>query len=494
MSQVYEREVRMNRVFKLVRDESGVALPLAMILLMVLTLLTITFMSLGAVEPQISKNLSDGARARQLAESGLEWAMSAQIANNDLNGPTLLGGTMTSGGSCGTGVSCRVLASSQAMPGLTSASGTFAVTLRNDLNTNAADQQLIGTGVTRDSAANNDLNGVVILSATGTYSGASRTITAVVQRGNLNINAALSLPGVQTDTFTDAPPCGTCYGIDGHDWKIADTSTATGTATTKLGIATYTGTETLTGLTYEANAEAGFDTAAKRAYVQGLDVNDGSGDSAGTGRRTIASDTSLNPTVVQSFLTNLAANPQTQILNSTQACQYPSGGSSKPEGLRMNATGTVNQVTITNNCTGAAQINQTVNLGTATAPAMVYVKGEYDPSSNFIGLSVNGSQSITGYGILVVEDADMSMFQTGQFTWNGIVIVSGRNVGMGFRGGSNTEIRGALIGNETNGAEVGGYFEFLNQSATMKIRYGKEGIDLALRGLYNTRISGYREN
>jgi len=462
--------------------------------LMVLTLLTITFMSLGAVEPQISKNLSDGARARQLAESGLEWAMSAQIANNDLNGPTLLGGTMTSGGSCGTGVSCRVLASSQAMPGLTSASGTFAVTLRNDLNTNAADQQLIGTGVTRDSAANNDLNGVVILSATGTYSGASRTITAVVQRGNLNINAALSLPGVQTDTFTDAPPCGTCYGIDGHDWKIADTSTATGTATTKLGIATYTGTETLTGLTYEANAEAGFDTAAKRAYVQGLDVNDGSGDSAGTGRRTIASDTSLNPTVVQSFLTNLAANPQTQILNSTQACQYPSGGSSKPEGLRMNATGTVNQVTITNNCTGAAQINQTVNLGTATAPAMVYVKGEYDPSSNFIGLSVNGSQSITGYGILVVEDADMSMFQTGQFTWNGIVIVSGRNVGMGFRGGSNTEIRGALIGNETNGAEVGGYFEFLNQSATMKIRYGKEGIDLALRGLYNTRISGYREN
>ena len=484
----------MNQVLKLARDERGVALPLAMILLMVLTLLTITFMSLGAVEPQISKNLSDGARARQLAESGLEWAMSAQIANSDLNSATLLGGSMTSGGVCGTGISCRVLASGQAMPGLTTGSGTFTVTLRNDLNTNAADQQLIGTAVTRDSAANTDVNGIVILASTGTFNGASRTITAVVQRGNLGINAALSLPGVQTDTFTDAPPCGTCYSIDGHDWKIADTSTATGTASTKLGIATYTGTETLTGLTYEANAEAGFDTSAKRGYVQGLDVNDGSSDSAGTGRRTIASDTSLNPTVVQSFLTNLAANPQTQILNSTQACQYPSGGSSKPEGLRMNATGTANQVTITNNCTGANQISQTVNLGTATAPAMVYVKGEYDPSSNFIGLSVNGSQSITGYGILVVEDADMSMFQTGQFQWNGIVIVSGRNVGIGFRSGSNTEIRGALIGNETNGAEVGGYFEFLNQAATMKLRYGKEGIDLALRGLYNTRISGYREN
>ncbi len=72
---------------------------------------------------------------------------------------------------------------------------------------------------------------------------------------------------------------------------------------------------------------------------------DGSTDAAGTGRRTIAADTTLNPTIIQNFLTNLAANPQTQILNSTQACQYSSGSSSKPEGLRMNATATASQVT-----------------------------------------------------------------------------------------------------------------------------------------------------
>ena len=484
----------MNRFSNWIRDERGVALPLAMILLMVLTLLTITFMSLGAVEPQISKNLSDGARARQLAESGLEWAMSTQIGNQDLNSTNLLGGTMTSGGACGTGNSCRVLASSQVLPGLTSASGTFGVTLRNDINTNAGDQQLIGTSLTRDSSTTLDSNGVVIVASTGTYNGASRTITAVVQRGNLNINAAVSLPGVQTDTFSDDPPCSGCYSIDGRDWKIADSSAPSGTNPTKLGVATYTGTETSTGLTYEANAEAGFNTAAKRGYVQGTDVADGSPDAAGTGRRTIASDTSLNPTIIQNFLTNLAANPQTQILNSTQACQYSSGGSSKPEGLRMNATATASQVTVTNNCSGTAQVNQTVNLGTATSPAMVYVKGEFDPSSNFIGMAVNGTQPITGYGILVMEEADLSFFQTSQFKWNGIVIVSGRNVGVGFRGGSNTEIRGALIANETYGLEAGGYFEFLNQAATLKLRYGKEAIDLALRGLYNTRISGYREN
>jgi hypothetical protein len=475
------------------RNERGVALPLAMILLMVLTMLTITFMSLGSVEPQISRNLSDGARARQLAESGLEWALSSQIGNNDLNSSTLLGGSMTTNGVCGSGFTCRVLATTQTLPGLTSSQGTFGVTVRNDHDSISGDLALIGTNNTRDGSWNVDSNGIVILTATGTFNGATRAVTAVIQRGNLNINAALSLPGVQTDTYSNDPPCSGCYAIDGRDWRITDSSSPSGTAALKFGIATYTGTQQNNGMTWEETAEAGFNTSAKRGYVQGKN-NSGT---LTTGLNTIEEDTSINPTIVQTFLSNLAANPMTQILNSTQACQYPSGGSSKPEGLRMNPTGTANVVTITNNnsaCSGGNAINKTVNLGSATSPAMVYVKGEYDPNSNFIGLAVNGSQPITGYGILVVEDADMSFFQSGQFKWNGIVIVSGRNVGAGFRGGSNTEIRGAIIGNETNASEVGGYFEFLNQADTMKLRYGKEGIDLALRGLYNTRVSLYREN
>jgi Tfp pilus assembly protein PilX len=490
-------EVGMNRWWKVLRNERGVALPLAMILLMVLTMLTITFMSLGTVEPQISRNLSDGARARQLAESGIEWAMSTQLANNDFNSTSatspaqpLLGGTMTSGGACGTGISCRVLASALALPGLTSTQGTFGVTLRNDLSTINGDQALIGTANTVDTSTTVDSNGIVILTSTGTFNGASRTITAVVQRGNLNINAALSLPGVQTDTFSNDPPCGGCYSIDGRDWKLADTTTPTGPTATKLGISTYTGIETLTGLTYEANAEAGFNDSAKQGYVQGKNQSTGA---LTTGLTTIAPDSGLNPTLMQTFLSNLAANPQTQFLNSTQACAYPSG-SGQPQGLQMASTATVNQVTISNNCTGASQVNQTVTLGTASSPAMVYVKGEYDPTSNFTGVAVTGSQPITGYGILVMEEADLSFFNSSQFTWNGIVIVTGRNIGVGFRSGSNTEIRGALIANETNPGEVGGYFEFLNQAATLKLRYGKEGIDLALRGLYNTRISAYREN
>src|SRR5260370_21673330 len=124
----------------------------------------------------------------------------------------------------------------------------------------------------------------------------------------------------------------------------------------------------------------------------------------------------------------------------------------------MTSTATANQVTLTNNRTGVNQVNQTISLGTSTNPAMVYVKGEYDPSSNFIGTSVYGSQPITGYGILVMEEADLSFFQSNQFTWNGIVIVTGRNLGIAFRGGSNTEIRRAPIANDTHGPQDCGYF------------------------------------
>ena len=49
------------------RDQRGVALPLALIALLILTMLVLTVLNLGAVEPQISKNLSDTARARHMA-------------------------------------------------------------------------------------------------------------------------------------------------------------------------------------------------------------------------------------------------------------------------------------------------------------------------------------------------------------------------------------------------------------------------------------------
>lgn len=483
----------------LLGNERGVALPLAMIMLVVLTMLTLTFMSLGAVEPQISRNLSDGARARQLAESGIEWGFN-QLAGKAFDDVTLLGSGLTTGGvNCGTGITCKVLVTGQALPGLTSAVGTFTVTLRNDLNTLNTDQALIGSGSTLDTSTSVDVNKIVILKSTGTFNGASKTVTAVVQRGNLLMNGAVNLPGVQGDTFSNDPPCAGCYSVDGRDWKDVDGGSPSGVGPLKYGMTAATAA-------IETIAESGFSNLAKRDYIHGKTDGDGYGaatdgsnlaGATGNGRNSIADDATLTQAMITKFMQNLAANPSTQILDSTMACQYPTGGAphDKPEGIRMASTGTANVVTVTNNCTGAQQINQTVNLGTAAAPAMVYVRGEYDPSSLFRGLAVDGSNPITGYGILVVEDSDLAFFQSGQFRWNGIVLLTGRNNSSAFLGTSNTEIRGALITNETNASEVSGFSEFsVKTSGTMKIRASKENVDRALLALFNMRISAYREN
>jgi len=80
------------------------------------------------------------------------------------------------------------------------------------------------------------------------------------------------------------------------------------------------------------------------------------------------------------------------------------------------------------------------------------------------------------------------------FYWDGIVIVSGRYVGTGFRAGSNAEIRGAFVSNEAIWNEAAGYYEFLSQANSMAIRNSTQNINTALRAAYNQRIISWREN
>src|SRR5213596_2127855 len=129
----------------LMRDQRGVALPLALIALLILTMLVLTVLNLGAVEPTISRNLSDTARARHLAEAGIEWAFDC-LADQDLD--SFLAGpdsaqntaddqlaTSVAGQNIGARMSNNVCVNSPApgaLPGLSNATGTFAVTIRND--------------------------------------------------------------------------------------------------------------------------------------------------------------------------------------------------------------------------------------------------------------------------------------------------------------------------------------------------------------------------
>ena len=50
------------RTHRALLDERGMALPLAMIVLVALTVMVLTFLGLSSVEPQISQSFADTAR------------------------------------------------------------------------------------------------------------------------------------------------------------------------------------------------------------------------------------------------------------------------------------------------------------------------------------------------------------------------------------------------------------------------------------------------
>jgi len=490
------------------RDQRGVALPLALISLLILTMLVLTVLNLGAVEPQISRNLSDTTRARHMAEAGIEWAFDC-LADQDLNsffaGPDSIQGNTDD--TLATSVAGQAVAARMddtfctnspppgALPGLTIAAGTFAVTIRNDSlaaqGPYAGDQILTGQPVD-GGGKYADTNGVVILTATGTFGTATRQVTAVIQRNTLAVNAAVSLPGLQADTYINGVTAN--QTIDGRDWTRTDTNGVppTGTGPMRFGIATQPGIQANLGVTYESRAESAFNTAVKRNTVQGKHQSTGA---LTSGLETIAPDASLSPNAMQSFLSQLAANPATTVIQSSLACPLVlTGAVGSPSAPTLSTAG--------GGCPGNPPIGQAVNLGSPADPKLVYFRGQLDTSSTFTGLRLNGS--IKGAGILVVEDGDLSINTSGaglnisgrnvDFYWDGIVIVTGRYVGTGFRAGSNVEIRGAFIANETIGTEANGYFEFLTQANSLALRNSTQNINTALRAAYNQRIISWREN
>jgi Tfp pilus assembly protein PilV len=490
------------------RDQRGVALPLALISLLILTMLVLTVLNLGAVEPQISKNLSDTARARHMAEAGIEWAfdcMADQDLSQFLAGPDNVQNNADD--QLATSVAGQNIAAQMdnafcpnspapgALPGLTTTAGTFSVTLRNDSigagGGYAGDQVL--TGVAVDGGGKFvDTNGIVIVTATGSFGTATRQITAVVSRNTLVVNGAANLPGMQADTYMNGVWAN--QTIDGRDWVRADTNGGgpTGTGPLRFGITTQPGTQANLGITYESRAESAFDTAAKQATVQGKHQSTGV---LTSGLPTIAPDASLTPTTMLNFLNKLAANPATTVIQSSLACPLRLVGT-------VATANTPTLATLGSGCPGNPPIGTTINLGSPSDPKLVYFRGELDTSSNFTGLNLLGT--IKGAGILVVEDGDMAVNTSGaglsiggrnvDFYWDGIVIVTGRYVGTGFRATSNTEIRGAFISNEAIWNEANGYYEFLNQSLGLAIRNSTQNINMALRAAYNQRIISWREN
>ena len=464
----------------LLGNERGVALVLSLMMLLALTGLLLAFLSVSSLEPQISRNLADTARARYLAEAGLEVGFATLVNTGDATQsftPAVASGTA--------GAPWVTLVNNGTIANVTSGgaaaeaafAGTFTVIVRNDSQNadSALTGQAAGATAVPAETVNADSNKIVIMRSTGTFNGASKTIEVVVRRAPLPpFPGAVNLPGVQTDTFINK----TSFDIDGRDYRCTSNCdnnanwTLTGAATVgnKWSIASQSGTQSNIGTTYENNIQnAVSGSATKLASLKGRDesvTGAGGPTSYTTGLNTVQSDNTLNPTNMQAYLDSVANFPGTTILQSTQACPMQMTGASTP----------TNEVTVSNGCSGASGVNKTVDLGTRDNPKLVYFRGDTDPTSAFTGLTLNSG--IKGAGILIIEDGDLK--NLGNFQWDGVVIVAGNYVGSGFMASSDTKIRGAFVAFEKMPGEASGFFEFYLHGSlnSFSVQASKQNIDM----------------
>jgi Tfp pilus assembly protein PilX len=448
-------------------NERGMALPLVLLVVMILGGLGVGMLAVGGMEPQISRNLSDTARARALADSGVEWAFNGLVA-------TANWGALLAGATCASGVTPAGWPNNAPLPGAAAASGTYTVTVRNDCL--PTDNTLTGAAVEDAGNVATDTNGILILTSRGTVNGAVRSVQVVVRRDLLpSLPGAINLPGVQADTSVGNinPGYPTLnVAIDGRDYNRDGTL---GSGPMKTAIATQTGNQQTSSCTpgttsYQQKARNGFDTTAKRASLMGKN----SSGTYTTGLNTVLADAALNQTLINNFLAEVKANPATTVLNSTLACP-------------LVMTGTAAGSAAVNNGCG---LNQNLSLGTPSDPKLVYFTGDLDPTSQFAGLTSQGT--IQGAGILIIEDGDFRI--NDNFRWDGLVIVTGRYVGMGLMNGSNATIYGAVVSMETQCNESSGFNEFLEGGvASSTIRVSQQNFSMAqtARGLH--RMYSVRE-
>src|SRR3989475_6667815 len=223
----------MRRISRLIDNEQGVALVLALMILLTLTGLVLAFLSASAFEPQISRNHSETVRARYVAEAGVEYAYDTLATNVGSWNDYLAAATCAQGAVLG--------APNSSLPGRGSVHGTFTVRIRNDCK--AGDDQLTGVALytttggcdpAAPGTATHDSNCKVIVTSTGTIGTTTRTITVVISKtAGLPINGALAFPGSQADVSLHA----SSVMIDGRDTKIGDRPGApTGSASAVYGI------------------------------------------------------------------------------------------------------------------------------------------------------------------------------------------------------------------------------------------------------------------
>jgi Tfp pilus assembly protein PilX len=431
-------------------NQRGIALPLTLMIVMALMALTMALLSYAAFEPVLSRNLAENTQARFAAEAGLERAL--DILSRTRNWDTVLVGA-------GDGVGVTLLPTSP-IGNLPATRGTFTVNVRND--TLAADAAI--TGVTKvEGSPTVDQNAAVIVTATGTVGTgpypATKVLQAAIKRPTpLDIPAALNFPGNEAEVRAD----GNSFEVSGNGWNMDGTADAS--CASRYGIAVSTVLPSSNPGVNEGKVEGAL-ASNQMDNVKGKQQPDAPQPGPqGQGKNTIARDPNLTPQMIQSYI-----DQAKQVANIKLESKQPSG-------LSFSNIG--------DSC-GTDPSSQTC-WGTAEDPKVVWIKGDPDPSSQFSALQLSGGT--VGYGVLIVEDGDLRV--SGNFTWIGPIIVTGKWVGVGYLGGGNQQVYGAVISNET--ATDPGFMEGV-VTGNAKIRYSCKALDLANSALIRAHIVSWKD-
>ena len=416
-----------------IRDQRGVAFPLALFALVMLTGLLLVFLTMGGMETSVAANLDDVTRARYVAESGLEWAFDQLV----------LAAALPTGWNTVLSTNSGQMATGMPLPSLAAALGTFSVTVRNDNLPN--DNLLTGQAVDPGNATN-DTNRVVILTALGTYNGATRQLQQVVSHPDLTLPGGVNLPGLGTNTSFS----GNAFTITGNDTNLDDSP---GAGIAGICPATVWGIG-VSDIPTETVVQVSLSNQQKN-NVTGKPQNPG----PGIGDNTITPDATLTPAQIQKFVD--AVRPYADI------------------SLQASGASQLSYQNIGNTC--AANLNDPNCWGTAANPKIVYVKGTVDPAQAFYAMSISGTS--TGAGILILEDGDLNV--TGNFRWEGLIIVTGQYVGLRYGGGGNQTMYGGMVVNET--ASVNSEVE-VDAMGNAKILYSCQAIENVrnMRRLFRT--------
>jgi len=209
-------------VIRRLGDERGIALPMALLALLILSTLVIAFALLATSEPLVATNQKMVAQARAVAESGLEKAIWALNNPTDPNGLSAMPGASPYDGS--TDIAILDSGGTQI--------GVARVTVTQGTNTNERNVVSVGWVPTNPGKAHQKIQATVskFLFKVSPPPAALTVAGEISAGGNVNINSRTDVScgnkdGTWSAGATTTGGSATIYGADaGANWNVANQS------------------------------------------------------------------------------------------------------------------------------------------------------------------------------------------------------------------------------------------------------------------------------